>query len=138
MEQGGHHNLLLSIVINQSVAIPKARTIPMVIINTNKYNVWLRQPLLAAELCDVECCGIEYKAPMDQEGENIKIGFQPVPPQLIDINSCQVEAGPLQPTSPKIENLNLALIQTPIPHVLISKPKYTGCLSNSISGKKPN
>ena len=40
---------------------------------------------------------------MDWEGENIKIRFQPVPLQLIDINSCQVEAGPIQPTSPKIE-----------------------------------
>ena len=37
------------------------------------------------------------------EGENTKIGFQPVPPQLTDINSCQVGAGPAQPTSPKIK-----------------------------------
>ena len=42
---------------------------------------------------------------MDQEGDNIKIGFHPAPPQLIDINSCQVEAGPIQPTSPEIERL---------------------------------
>ena len=34
---------------------------------------------------------------IDWEGENIKIGFQPVPPQLIDINSCQVETGSLNP-----------------------------------------
>ena len=40
---------------------------------------------------------------MDQEGEDIKIRFQPVPPQLININSCQVEAEPVQTTSPKIE-----------------------------------
>ena len=40
---------------------------------------------------------------MDQEGENITIRFQPVPPQLIDTNSCQVEEGPIQPTSPKIK-----------------------------------
>ena len=40
---------------------------------------------------------------MDQEGEDIKIGFHPVAPQLINIISCQVETEPIQPTSPKIE-----------------------------------
>ena len=40
---------------------------------------------------------------MNGEGDNILVGFQPVPPQLIDINSCQVEAGPIQPNKPKIE-----------------------------------
>ena len=40
---------------------------------------------------------------MDWKGKNITIRFQPVSPQLIDTNSCQVEAGPIQPTSPEIE-----------------------------------
>ena len=31
------------------------------------------------------------------------MGFQPVPPQLINTNSCQVEAGPIQLDSPEIE-----------------------------------
>ena len=65
MEQAEHHNLLLGIVINQCVAIPKARTIPMIILNTNRYNVWVRQPLLAAKLYGVECTEIEYRATMD-------------------------------------------------------------------------
>ena len=82
MEQVEHDNLPLGIVINWCVAIPKAGAIPMIIINTNRYNVWARQPLLAAEL---------YYA-----------GFQPVPPQLIDTNNCQVEAGPIQLTSLEI------------------------------------
>ena len=105
VEQAEHHNLPLGIVINWCVAIPKARTIPVIIINTNRYNVWVRQPLLAAELFDAECNEIEYRSTMDQEGDNISIGFQPIPPQLIDINSCQVEAGPIEPNSPKIERL---------------------------------
>ena len=69
----------------------------------NRFNVWVRQPLLAAKLYDVECNQLEYRVMMDLELENIKSGCQPVPPQLIDINSCQVEEGPVQPTSPKIE-----------------------------------
>ena len=51
----------------------------------------------------MECDEIEYKAPMDQEGDNISIGFQPVPPQLMNTNNCQVEARSIWPTSPGIE-----------------------------------
>ena len=35
VEKAEHHNLLLGIVINWCIAIPKARTIPIIIINTN-------------------------------------------------------------------------------------------------------
>ena len=85
------------------MAIPKARHITIIIFNTNRYNIWDRQPLLAAELFDVECDEIEYRATMDWDSDNISIGFQPAPPQLIDTNSCQVEAGVIQPTSPEKE-----------------------------------
>ena len=40
---------------------------------------------------------------MNQDGDNILVGFQPVPPQLINTNSCQVEVGPIQLDSPEIE-----------------------------------
>ena len=90
VEQVEHHNLLLGIVINQCMAIPQARSIPVILINTNRYNVWIRQTLLAATLFDVECNEMEYRANMNQDGDNILVGFQPVPPQLININSCQV------------------------------------------------
>ena len=46
---------------------------------------------------------MEYRANMNWDGDNILVGFQPVPPQLINTNSCQVEAGPIQLYSPKIE-----------------------------------
>ena len=109
MEQVEHHNLLFGIVVNQCVAFPKARAIPIILVNTNRFNVWVRQPLLAAEFYDAEFNQLEYRSTMDQKGENIKIQFQHVPPQLIDINSCQVEAGPIQPTSPKIERPEFGL-----------------------------
>ena len=63
----------------------------------------MRQPLLPAKLYNAEFNQLEYRAMMDQEVENFKIGFQPVSPQLIDVNSCQVETGPVQPTSPEIK-----------------------------------
>ena len=41
---------------------------------------------------------------MDQERNNIRIEFQPVPPNLVNINNHQVEVGPIQPTNPEIEH----------------------------------
>ena len=32
-----------------------ARAIPIILINTNKFNAWVRQPLLAAKLYDADC-----------------------------------------------------------------------------------
>ena len=102
MEQAEHHNLPVGIVVNWCMTIPKARAKSIIITNTNKFNVWVRQLLLAAKLYDVECGQIEYRVTTDWEGEDIKIRFKPVPPQLININTCHMETGPIQPTSPEI------------------------------------
>ena len=83
--------------------IPKARSIPVILINTNRFNVWIRQPLLAAKLFNAKCNEIEYRANMSQDDNNILVGVQPVFPQLINTSSCQVEAGPIQLDSPKME-----------------------------------
>ena len=85
------------------MATPKARSTPVILINTNRYNVWIRQPLLAVELFNAECNEIEYRMNLSQDDNNISLGFQPVPPQLINTSSCQVEAGPIQLDSPKME-----------------------------------
>ena len=85
------------------MATPKARSTPVILINTKRYNVWIRQPLLAAKLFHAECDEIEYRVNISQDDNNISVGFQPVLPQLINTSSCQVEAGPIQQDSPKIE-----------------------------------
>ena len=103
VEQAEHYNLLLGIVINWCMATSKVRSIPVILINTNRYNVWIRLPLLAAKLFNVDCNEIEYRADINWDSNNILEGFQPVPPQLINTNSCQMEAGPIQPNSLKIE-----------------------------------
>ena len=102
VEQAEHDNLPLGIVINSCMATPKARSIPVILINTNRYNVWIRQPLLAAKLFDAECDEIKYKVNMSWDDNNISMGFQPAP-QLINTSSCQMEAGPFQPDSLDIE-----------------------------------
>ena len=40
---------------------------------------------------------------MNWDGNNILVGFQPVSFLLTNTNSCQVEAGPIQPDSLEIE-----------------------------------
>ena len=50
VEQAQHHNLSPGIVINRCVATTKARSVPVILVNTNRQNVWVRQPLLATEL----------------------------------------------------------------------------------------
>ena len=50
VEQAEHHNLPQGIIVNRCVAKVKSRSVSVILINTNKQNVWLQQPLLSAEL----------------------------------------------------------------------------------------
>ena len=82
---------------------PKAKSIPVLLINTNRYNVWIRQPLLAAKLFDAQCDEIKYRVNISRDDNNILIGFQPVSPQLTNTSSCLVEAEPIQLDSPEMK-----------------------------------
>ena len=54
VEQAVHHNLPQGLVVNSCCVIPKTRRVPMILIDTTDKNIWVRQPLLAAELFEVE------------------------------------------------------------------------------------
>ena len=92
VEQPEYHNLLLGIIINRCVATTKARAVPIIIINTTKQNIWLWQPLLAAELFTAEYHQIEHRANMERKRYDINISFLPVAPNTIRVQSEQVEA----------------------------------------------
>ena len=75
-------NLPLGVVVNHTfVKPPKSKLVPIVLMNTNSYNVWIRQPLLAAELYDADYHPWEYETTVTQEegSDTIKFGSQPVP-----------------------------------------------------------
>ena len=92
MEQAQHHNLPPGIVINRCVATTKARSVPVILVNINRQNVWIQQPLLAAELFSADQVeGIEHRANMERQGDNIQISFSPVAPNSIRVRSEQVE-----------------------------------------------
>ena len=65
VEQAEHHNLPQGIVVNRCVATVKSRSVPVILINTTKQNVWLWQPLLAAELYIVEYHPVEHQADIE-------------------------------------------------------------------------
>ena len=76
-------------LINRFVATTKVRSVPVILINTTKQNVWIWQPLLAAELFTVD--QIEGRINIDRKGDNISISFLPVAPNIIRVQSEQVE-----------------------------------------------
>ena len=76
VEQAQHHNLPPGIVIYMCVATTKARSMPVILVNTTKQNVWIQQPLLAAELFSADQIEkIEHRANMERQGDNIHIYF---------------------------------------------------------------
>ena len=78
VEQAEHHNLPLGIVVNRCVAKVKSRSMPVILINTTKQNVWLRQPLLVVELYTAEYHPVEHRADMEVKGDDVNISFLPV------------------------------------------------------------
>ena len=93
VKQAQHHNLPLGIVINRCVATTKARSVPVILVNTTKQNVWIQQPLLATELFNMDQIDeIEHRASMERQGDNIHISFSPVAPNSIRVRSEQVES----------------------------------------------
>ena len=92
MEQAQHHNLPPGIVINRCMVTTKARSVPVILVNINRQNVWIQQPLLATELFGTnQVKEIEHRADMERQGDNIQISFSPVAPDSIRVRTEQVE-----------------------------------------------
>ena len=92
VEQAEHHNLPQGIVVNRCVATVKSRSVPVILINTTKQNVWLRQPLLATELYTAEYHPVEHRADIEVWGDVANVSFLPVVPNTIRVQVGQVES----------------------------------------------
>ena len=55
----------------------------VILINTTKQNVWLRQPLLAAELYIAEYHPVEHRADIEVQGDVANVSFLSVVPDTI-------------------------------------------------------
>ena len=74
------------------MATVKSRSVPVILINTTKQNVWLQQPLLAAELYTAEYHPVEHWADIEVEGDVTNVSFLPVVPDTIRVQVGQVES----------------------------------------------
>ena len=61
----------------------KAKQVSVILLNTNSYNVWIRQPLYAATIWDVELKDWDYEPIItkSEEANTFKVKLQPVPPE---------------------------------------------------------
>ena len=103
VEQAEHHNLPQGIVVNRCVATVKSRSMPVILVNTTKQNVWLWQPLLATELYTAEYHPIEHQVDIEVEGDVANVSFLPVVPDTIRVQVGQVETTSNDTSTPKPE-----------------------------------
>ena len=84
MEGTQDGNLPSGIAVNNTYVQPtKSGWITVCLQNTNDHNVWIRQPLYAGDLWDVDKEDWEYEPVLvkDAETNNIMVKFQQVPPE---------------------------------------------------------
>ena len=87
------HNLPRGIVVNRTMVTPhKNKQVPVALMNTNSYNVWICQPLLAADIVEAEDCPWDYQSSMSHDGNKINISFCPVPSTEVQAEIAAVSA----------------------------------------------
>ena len=97
VEKTEDSNLPIGIGVNNTLVTPsKSGLVSVILINNNNHNVWIRQPLYAADLWEVEPKEWEYEPVLTcEEGtNNVTINFIQVPPEEFheDIFSNATEA----------------------------------------------
>ena len=75
VEQAAHSNLPFGIIVNRCLVHPKAKSVPVILVNMNSENIWIRQPLLATELFKVECHSWEYDTSLDRYQDEVRVTF---------------------------------------------------------------
>ena len=77
-------NLPCGVSVNHTYVNPtKAKQVSVILLNTNSYNVWIRQPLYAATIWDVELKDWDYEPIItkSEEADTFEVKLQPVPPE---------------------------------------------------------
>ena len=77
-------NLPCGVSVNHTYVNPtKAKQVSVILLNTNSYNVWIRQPLYAATIWDVELKDWDYEPIITKsdEANTFEVKLQPGPPE---------------------------------------------------------
>ena len=73
------NNLPMGVMVNRAMITPKkSKKVPIILANTNSYNVWIWQPLLAANVLEVESCPWDYQTILSHDGKDVSVSFCPV------------------------------------------------------------
>ena len=84
VEATDDYNLPCGVSVNHTYVNPtKAKQVSVILLNTNSYNVWIRQPLYAATIWDVELKDWDYEPIITKsdEANTFEVKLQPVPPE---------------------------------------------------------
>ena len=84
VEEIDDDNLPCGVSVNHTYVNPtKAKQVSVILLNTNSYNVWIRQPLYAATIWDVELKDWDYEPIItkSEEANTFEVKLQPVPPE---------------------------------------------------------
>ena len=77
-------NLPCGVSMNHTYINPtKAKQVSVILLNTNSYNVWIRHPLYAATIWDVELKDMDYEPIItkSEEADTFEVKLQPIPPE---------------------------------------------------------
>ena len=77
-------NLPCGVSVNHTYVNPtKAKQVSVILLNTNSYNVWIRQPLYAATIWDIDLKDWDYEPIITKsaEADTFEVKLQPVPPE---------------------------------------------------------
>ena len=92
------HNLPRGIVVNRTMVTPhKSKQVPVALMNTKTYNVWICQLLLVANIVDAEDCPWDYQSSMSRDGNKINISFCPVPSTEVQAEIVAVSVTKAEP-----------------------------------------
>ena len=82
-ELAAHNNLPSVVMVNCSYVTPNPGQVVVILINATNRNIWIHQPLLAAEVYKMELHLGQYCYMLYRKGNTIKVGFQSViPPEV--------------------------------------------------------
>ena len=66
----------MGVVVNRTAVTPtKSKNVPVTLMNTNSYNVWIKQLLLAANIVEVDHCPWDYHSTMSRDGSEVQVSF---------------------------------------------------------------
>ena len=107
IEARSRNNLPMGVMVNWTAVTPtKSKKVPVSLMNTNSYNVWIRQPLLAANIVEVDHCPWDYHSTMSRDGGEVQVSFCPVPsPDVqadvhsVSVTQTEIKAGEMVTTN---------------------------------------